>query len=180
VCQQVWSSIAARVLEIELMREFVQHEILTITRRRRAATNRVPRENQRAQSMAGVAEAVFAALFPNASADVAIFVRRVARRIHDDRDQLRVILRLAMEQEHARLASNRDTNLFSHLESTGALEMLFRHEHLHVAEQLGLVFGSKTAEDGEIALENGAPRTGGRLRTKARAAPGFEEVQKHD
>ena len=90
-----------------------------------------------------MAEPVFLAFFPNAAADVAILARSVARRIDDDRDQLGVVIGLAVEQQQTRLSGDGDANLVGQLEPAGALEMFLGQKYRGVAEQLGLVGGER-------------------------------------
>ena len=178
-CLERGRTVAALTLEIELVREFVEHEILAVGRVGRAATNRVPRQHQRREPLSGVAEAVLAALFPDAAADVALLVRGVSRRIDDDGNQLRVVIRLAMQQQQARLPRDGDADLVGQLEPADSLEVLLRQKYLGVSEQLGLIVRREAGEDREIALEDRAPGGRNRLGAQAGAAAGFEQVEYH-
>ena len=142
-------------------------------------TDRVPGKNQRAESTAGVAESVFAAFFPNAAADVTVLVRGVAGRIHDDGNELRVVISLAMKQKEACLARDRNAHFVGQLEPTDPLETLLRQKYLCVTEQLRLIGWREPSEDWKIALEDRSPRWRCCLRTQACATSGFEQVEYH-
>src|ERR1700682_3869607 len=118
------------MLKTERVVEFGKHEIRAIARFGSTVTNRVPRQHQRAESLSGVAEPVLAALCPDAATDVTIFVRGVSRRVHDDGDQLGVVISLAVEQQQACLPRDRDANFIGQLESAGSFEVLLRHKYL--------------------------------------------------
>src|SRR3954462_6071898 len=71
-------AVAAAVLEIELVRELVQHQVHAIVRLRRAAMDCIPGENERAESLAGVTEPVLATFLPNSAAEVSLLIGDVS------------------------------------------------------------------------------------------------------
>ena len=170
----VGSAVAALVLEIQLVRELVEHEVLAIGWLGRAVANRVPRQHQSAESFGGVAESVFAAFLPDATADVALLVRGVAGRVDDDGDQLGVVIGFAMKQEQARLSRDRDANFIGQIEPARALEIFLRKKYLHMPEEFFLIRCREAAEDGKIPLEDCAPRRWNRLRAEPCAAAGLK------
>src|SRR3954463_5822234 len=134
-------SIAATILEVELVRELVQHQVHSIVRLRRTAMHRVPRQHQRAKSLRGVPEPVFAGFFPDTTTDVPLFIGDVTGWIDENRCQLGVVIGLTMLQEQASLSGDRDADLVGEHETAAALKMFLGEKYLGVAEQLGLVFG---------------------------------------
>src|SRR6185436_10279179 len=171
--------VAAPILEIELVGELVEHQVHSVVRLRRAAMDRIPRQDQRAKLVAGVSEAMLATFLPNAAADVALFVGDVFGWINENRRQLRVVIGLAMQQQQARLSRDGNTDLVGEHEPAASLEMFFRQKVLGVAEQLGLVFRSKAMEDGEVAFENLPPGLGGGASPQIGATAGFKELERH-
>ena len=161
------------------MCELVEHEIHAIIRLGGAFAHRVPGENESAEVMAGVPKAMFAAFLPDAAAYVPLFVGNVARWIDEDRNQLRVVVGLAMQEQQARLSGDGDANLVGEHQPTAALEMLLGEKYLGVTEQLRLIFRGETVEDGQIALEYFAPRFGRGSAPQVGAAAGFEQVENH-
>src|SRR2546423_2850395 len=58
--------------------------------------------------------------------------------------------------------------------------MFLRHEYLHVAEQLGLIFLGQSSEDRKVVGENVTPRFRCGLSAQSRSTAGFEEVEAHE
>src|SRR6266513_2266354 len=174
-----WGAVAALVLEIELVGKFVQHQVLAVCRRSGTVTHRVPRQHERAESAAGVAESIVVAFLPDAAADVSFLACGVTRRIDKDRNEIGIVIRLAMQQEQTRLAGYGDANLVRQLQPAAALEALLGQKYLGVTKELRLIGRCEAGEDREIALEDLAPRSWPGLIAQARAAARFEEVKNH-
>jgi hypothetical protein len=70
-----------------------------------------------------------------------------------------------MEQKKTRLRRDGNANLIGELEAATALEVLFRQEHLHMAQELLLIFGRKPAKDPNIVRQDRVPSGRDRLST---------------
>src|SRR2546423_8107420 len=172
-------AVAALIFEIELVREFVQHEILAVRRRRGTMTHRVPRQHERAEPAASVAKPIFVALLPDPTAQVALFARRVTRGIDQNRNEVGIVIGLTMQQKQASLTRDGDADFVRQLQPATALEPLFGQKYLGMAEQLRLVRGRQPNKNGEIPLENLSPRVRSGLSAQASAAARFKEVEDH-
>jgi hypothetical protein len=71
-----------------------------------------------------------------------------------------------MEQEETRLSRDRHTNLVRQLQSSASLEVLFRQEHLHMTEELDLIFRPKLPKERNVAREYSLPFGRDRLSTQ--------------
>ena len=119
-----WRSVRGVVLEVELVRKLVQHEIPAVRRIHRSSLRRVPGENNRSQPVLRVAEQVLPALFPDWPLKMPLSMRDVGRWINKDCAQFRVIVCLSMKEEKTRVSSNCETDFVRKLESAAALELL--------------------------------------------------------
>jgi len=126
-----------------------------------------------------LAEAIVLPFFPEPAADVPLTGHRVSGRIHEDRLEARVVVRVAMHQEKARLCGDGDADLFGELEAAAPLEVLLGDEYLHVAEQLSLVRRAEMPEDGQVALGDGAPFRRRRCSAEPRSPALREEAKDH-
>ena len=64
------SAICVFVLEVELVRELVEHDVVAVARITCAVAHGIPCEYQRTQPTSGVAKPVFGAFFPDSATDV--------------------------------------------------------------------------------------------------------------
>ena len=80
----------------------------------------VPRQHERTKVLACLPKATLFALFPDAAADRCCLLRYVCSGIDDDRRQVRVVIRVAVQQQNARLRCNCHTDLVRQLETTSA------------------------------------------------------------
>lgn len=78
-----------------------------------------------------MAEPVLAALRPHAITKGLVFLGGITGRIHNYGGQLRIVIRLAMQQEQTRLCRDRNTDLVRQLEAASTLEVFLREEDLH-------------------------------------------------
>ena len=69
-CIEIRRAVGASVLEVELMRKFMEHDIGSIARIHRTMLRCIPCQNQCAKIVCCVSEPVFRALFPQPAADV--------------------------------------------------------------------------------------------------------------
>jgi len=84
-----------------------------------------------------------------------------------------------VQQEHARLRSNRDAYLIRHLQAATSLEVFLGQKNLHVTEQLDLIRWLQTPEYREISLDDGAPRLRKWLRAKTCSPTPCAEAEDH-
>src|SRR6478672_11690809 len=92
------SSICIFVLEIQLMRKFVKHDILSVARIACTMARRVPCQYERTQTATSVAKPVFRAFFPDSATDVTHVLFGVSSWIDENRGKIRVIVGVAMEK----------------------------------------------------------------------------------
>ena len=140
------------------MRELVQDQISAVRGIGCAAFRFVPRQHERSHPTAGVTEATVFALLPDVVAEVAVLVRDVSRWINENGCQLRVVIRLAMQQKKARLRGDSDTDLVGEFKSTATFEVFFREEDLHATKKLCLIRRRKAAENWNVARDDRFPR----------------------
>jgi hypothetical protein len=157
----------------------VENEVFAIARIQCAVPRCIPRQHECAQSARGVTQPVFPTFLPDAAADMAFVIDSVARRVHDYRQEIGIVVRVAVKKEQARLSRNRDPDLIGKLEPAGSLEFLFREKNLNVTEQLCLVFQWKTREDWEIPLQNHPPRQRDWFRAQTLATTLAKQTKDH-
>jgi len=174
------SAVGVPVFEVELMRELVKNNVLTVAWIGRAVTRRVPRQYERAKCTGGVAEAVLGSFFPDTAADVTLAILGVAGRIDENLRQLRVVIGVAMQQEQASLSGDGDADLISQLQPAAAFEVFLGKEDLDVAEELGAIVSRETPKDREVAIKNGEPCRRKWLGTQLLATSLVEETKDHE
>ena len=81
----------------------------------------------------------FTTLLPDPAADASRFLRNVCARIDEYARDVRIVVRLAVKEEHAGLRGDRDTHLVSQHEAATPLEVFFREKNLDVTVELFLV-----------------------------------------
>src|SRR5436190_14378781 len=117
------------------------------------------------------------ARFPDRPLKMPLSMGNVGRWINKDGAQLRVIVRLSMEKEKTRLASNRETDLVRQLESAATLKLLLSQEDLNVPQKFSSILGRKSAEEGKIAGESQSPRRWDDLCTQSPASPLLQKTE---
>ena len=114
------------------MRELVENEVFSIARIQCPMARRIPRQHQRAQTARSVSQPVFAAFLPHSAADVSLVFDGVTRRVDDYRQEIGIVVCVAMQKEQTRLRRNRDPDLIGELKPAGSLEFLFSKKDLNV------------------------------------------------
>ena len=123
------------VLEVELMRKFVQHNIATRVATLGPAWYVVPRNDDCAKSKTCFAQASAVAFFPNAVAQVALTTGHVRTGVDENGGQSRVVVRVTSEEKNRSIRCDRDAKLIGELKSATTLEPLLGKKHLCVAEK---------------------------------------------
>lgn len=162
------------VFTVELMGELVEGDVSSAARVRGAMKDVVPRDDHSA-GPPGFADAPFVGFDnlvvrpPLSDADeVGIGV---------DQDRLEpgiIVVRLDVQQEDARVGGNGDLDLIGHFEAATALEVFLSDEDLDGFPQFLLLGPGQPLVVGDVALDDGQPGRGERLRPEAMTASGLE------
>src|SRR5262245_28501921 len=121
---QEWRTIGDVVLEVELMREFVQHNVATRVATLAPAWDVVPRNDDCTKPKTGFAQASVVTFFPNAVTKVALTTNYVWAGVDENGSQSRVIIRVTSKEKNRGIRCDRDADLIRELESAAALEAL--------------------------------------------------------
>jgi hypothetical protein len=165
-------AVGGAILLVELVGEFVEHHVVSVVRVGRAGDHVAPREHHRA-SRPGLPEPHHLALHQDAPLQ-ALLAGHVGLRVDDDRAQLGVVVRLAVQQQDAGLRRDRHPDLVGDLQAKGALEHLLVQEHLDVPPQLGLLLGRQPPVIRDSPVEGRLPLRRKGPRSRLLASPGRE------
>src|SRR5205807_6092239 len=97
---------------------------------------------------------VLVAFLPDVGGKVPRFVGNVARWVNENRSQLRIVVRLAMQKEKACLSCDRDTDLVSQFKTSASFEMLFGEEDLNMTQQFDLIRARESPEDWKVTIND--------------------------
>ena len=120
----------------------------------------IPGQNERSKTTTGVTESVFVAFFPNIGANVSLLVRDVTRWVNENRSELRIVIRPAMQKKKACLNCDRDPDLVGQLKTTASFEMFFCEKDLNMTEQFDLICTRKSSKGWKVANNDRPPGHG--------------------
>lgn len=153
------------VLEVELVRKFVQHNINPRVATFATARYVVPRNNDCAKPKTCFAQAVAVAFFPNAVAHMALAAGDIRTGVDENGSQARVIVRVTAKEKNRGIRCDCDPNLIGEFQPAAALEPLLGEQHLCVAEESSPICGRQRLEEDNIVLDDSFPL--GRKRERA-------------
>src|SRR5215216_269607 len=114
------------------MRELMKHHIFCVIDSARTAQGVVPCEDERAEARGGVAEVEVLAVLPDTVTDRLLATHHISAGIDQNRRQSRIVVRLAMQEQHACLRGDRYADLVGELQPAASLELFLCEEHLRV------------------------------------------------
>ena len=129
-------AIAGAGLLVQLVGELVQHDVVAVVNVGGAGDHTVPGQDHHVARPRFAKAGLRLVVGPGPSRVRATGRHQIGRRIHQDGDEVRIIVGLAMEEQDAGLRGDRDPNLVGDLEAATSFETLLCEEHLDVSGEL--------------------------------------------
>ena len=93
-----------------------------------------PGKNQGAHSTAGLAKATHSPFFPKMLSNLSFFFRHVGQWINENCEQLREVIRAAVQQQKTSLRRDADADLVGDHETATSLEAFFGKKYLNMTK----------------------------------------------
>lgn len=151
-----WRAFAGVSLLVELVRELVENDVMSVVNIGGARENAIPRQDDHVVRPR-FAEPCLTALGHQTVGCSLTAWHQVGRWIDKNRNKVRVVVRLAVQKKDASLRRDGDTGLVGDDKAPTALEVLFREEHLDVPGEFFPVLGRQTRDVGNIFLDDRMP-----------------------
>ena len=104
---------------------------------------------------------------------------QVRRRIHRDGDEVWIVVGLAMQEQHARLGSDRNAHLVGDLETATSLEALLGKEDLDMPHELLAILEREARYHGHVLLHERSPFEREQVQARRRPPPTLEPCEDH-
>ena len=127
-------TVGMAILVIQLVREFVKHHIVSAAGVVNGAQYRVPGQDHRPFAP-GFPRTRLTTFLHHAGTDVPRGRHDVGARIDQHGAQVGIIIRIAVQQEQARMGCDADPDFIVQLQTAASFELLFCQEHLDVPFQ---------------------------------------------
>ena len=161
------------VLLVQLVGELVQHDVVPVVDVRGARHHAVPGQDHHVArprfAQAGLRRLIGEAMRRSAPAR-----HEIGRRIDQDGDEARVVVRLAVKEQHAGLRGDRDADLVGDRQAAAPFEALLGQEDLYVAQELLPILERQARRVGDVLLDDRAPLSGKGTASDGLSPPTFE------
>src|SRR5262249_21077605 len=127
-------SVCRMIFVIELVREFVKDNVLSVGRISRAMFNRAPRQDQRTHSTAGLAQTAHSSLCPNMLTNLPFFFHHVYKGKTKNRKKSRKIICSGMHKQKTSLRRDSPAALIRDRKTATSFETFFGKKYLNMAK----------------------------------------------